>query len=59
MNDLLVIDFQTNTIKAVKGVLDAPIARRRHCAAFIGSSLMIFGGFNGEYFNDLNYITLQ
>lgn len=25
----------------------------------MGSSLLVFGGFNGEYFNDLHYITLQ
>lgn len=59
LNDLLMIDLNNNIIRNVKGALDAPIARRRHCAAFMGSSLLVFGGFNGEYFNDLHYITLQ
>lgn len=47
LNDLLVIDLQSNAIRSVKGALDAPIPRRRHCAAFMGSSLLVFGGFNG------------
>jgi hypothetical protein len=59
LNDLLAIDLQAGQIRNVKGALDAPIPRRRHCAAFMGSSLLVFGGFNGEYFNDLHYITLQ
>lgn len=37
---------------------DPPKARRRHSACFLGSSMMIFGGFNGEYFNDLHYINI-
>jgi hypothetical protein len=35
-----------------------PKARRRHSACFLGSSMLIFGGFNGEYFNDLHYINI-
>ncbi len=58
LNDLLVIDLQANTIRMVKGCQDAPSARRRHCAVFMGNSLMVFGGFNGEYFNDLYYVTI-
>ena len=59
LNDLLVIDVEANTIKSVKGLKDSPKERRRHCAAFVGSSLVVFGGFNGEYYNDLHYITIQ
>ena len=35
-----------------------PRPRRRHCASFMGSCMIIFGGFNGEYFNDLFYINV-
>ena len=35
-----------------------PKPRRRHCAGFVGSCMIIFGGFNGEYFNDLHYINV-
>lgn len=50
LNDLLVIDIKTNTIRSLKlggNPLDAPKPRRRHCAGFIGSCMAIFGGFNG------------
>ena len=60
LNDLLVMDVQAGTIKNVmKNLKSAPTPRRRHCATFVGSSLVVFGGFNGEYFNDLHYINIQ
>jgi hypothetical protein len=37
---------------------ELPKARRRHSACFLGSSMLVFGGFNGDYFNDLYYITI-
>lgn len=43
-------------MKTMKTGTEMPKARRRHCGCFIGSSLVVFGGFNGEYFNDLHYI---
>lgn len=58
LNDLLVLDIQKNTIKALKISAELPKARRRHSACFIGSCMIIFGGFNGEYYNDLNYINV-
>jgi hypothetical protein len=39
-----------NEIK-LKGPLPKP--RRRHSSVFIGSSLMMFGGFDGNFYNDL------
>ena len=61
LNDLLVIDPAANTLKGVKiggGILDQPKPRRRHSAGFVGSCMIAFGGFNGEYFNDLHYINV-
>jgi hypothetical protein len=61
LNDLLVIDPQTNSIKTQKvagNSNDQPKARRRHCAGFVGSCMIAFGGFNGEYFNDLFYVNV-
>ena len=40
----------------VGGVI--PKARRRHSAVFVGGCMVIFGGFNGEYFSDLAYINV-
>ena len=56
LNDLLVLDIEKNTLKALKTSADLPRARRRHSACFVGSCMLIFGGFNGDYYNDLYYI---
>ena len=54
------IDLQANTIKSVnKAMINAPSPRRRHSSAFVGSSLLVFGGFNGEYYNDLYFLTFN
>ena len=45
-------------MKALKTSQELPKARRRHTSCFVGSCLLIFGGFNGEYFNDLHYINV-
>lgn len=45
-------------MKAMKTNVEVPKARRRHSACFIGSNMVVFGGFNGEYFNDLYYINV-
>jgi hypothetical protein len=61
LNDVLVIDVENNSLKGLKigGLIaDHPKPRRRHCAGFVGSCMIIFGGFNGEYFNDLHYINV-
>jgi N-acetylneuraminic acid mutarotase len=58
LSDILMLDPEKNTITNVKFQGEAPKARRRHSACFLGSSMLIFGGFNGEYFNDLHYINV-
>lgn len=61
LNDLLVIDPSNNSLKGLKiggSALDQPKPRRRHSAGFVGSCMIAFGGFNGEYFNDLHYINV-
>jgi hypothetical protein len=45
-------------MKVIKTGNEVPKPRRRHCAGFIGSSMITFGGFNGEYFNDLYHINM-
>lgn len=52
------LDPEKNQINTLKIQGEPPKARRRHSACFLGSSLLIFGGFNGEYFNDLHYINI-
>lgn len=60
LNDVLVIDLPTNSLRTLKtgSAGEAPRARRRHCAGFVGSCMIVFGGFNGEYFNDLHYVNV-
>ena len=50
LNDVLVIDVSNNSLKGLKitgNTNDHPRPRRRHCAGFVGSCMVIFGGFNG------------
>ena len=35
-----------------------PKPRRRACVNFIGNCLLMFGGFNSDYFNDLHFINV-
>lgn len=58
LNDLLVFDPTKNALKTLKTSIELPKARRRHSACFVGSCMIIFGGFNGEYYNDLYYINV-
>lgn len=58
LNDVLVLDPAKEQVATLKVYGDPPKARRRHSACFLGSSMLIFGGFNGEYFNDLHYINI-
>lgn len=58
LNDILILDPAKNQIQALKVHQDLPKPRRRHSACFLGSNMVIFGGFNGEYFNDLHYINV-
>lgn len=47
LNDILVLDPSRDQITNIKIQGDSPKARRRHSACFLGSSMLIFGGFNG------------
>ena len=58
LNDILVLDPERDEVSTLKVSHEIPKARRRHSACFLGSSMLIFGGFNGEYFNDLHYINV-
>ena len=58
LQDILILDPGKESIKVMKVNGDVPRPRRRHSANFVGSSLIVFGGFNGQYFNDLNYISV-
>ena len=35
-----------------------PKARRRHSSVFISGALVMFGGFDGTFFNDINILDI-
>jgi hypothetical protein len=34
----------------------APVPRRRHSAIFVSGSIVMFGGFDGKFYDDLNIL---
>ena len=36
-----------------------PKPRRRHSAVFVSSTLVMFGGFDGEFFNDMHLLNFS
>jgi hypothetical protein len=57
MNDLLKINLFSLRVESIV-IEKKPVARRKHGGGFIGSSLVLFGGFDGNYFDDLFYVNL-
>ena len=55
----MILDPSKDQVSVYKISGESPKARRRHSACFLGNSMLIFGGFNGEYFNDLHYLTVK
>jgi N-acetylneuraminic acid mutarotase len=53
VNDLYRLDLATNQWEKLD-LPSPPNPRRRHSAVFISSSLVIFGGFDGEFHNDMH-----
>lgn len=59
LNDLLVFDPALGTIKTLKVFTDSiPHPRRRPSTCFVGCCLIMFGGFNSDYYNDLHFINV-
>jgi hypothetical protein len=58
MNELLAISLENGEVRKIE-TSQSPAARRRHGGGFIGSSLVLFGGFDGNYYDDLFYINLH
>jgi len=51
-------EFDANSMKwkQVEITAQLPKARRRHSCLFVSGSLVMFGGFDGNFFNDLNVL---
>jgi len=59
ISDLYVLDPETMKWSEVTYANRIPKPRRRHSAVFISSSLVMFGGFDGEFYNDLHALHLN
>lgn len=57
LNELVAIDIKSGNVRDIKTGKN-PQARRRHAGGFIGSCLVVFGGFDGNYKDDFFYINL-
>lgn len=57
--DLHEFDPVLNKWKEIELSEPKPKARRRHSALFISGSLVMFGGFDGNFYNDLNVLDFQ
>jgi hypothetical protein len=57
INNLYTINLENGWIREVQ-VDKEPRPRRRHGGGFIGSCLVIFSGFDGNYLEDFIYINV-
>lgn len=52
-------DTKNNCLKVLKVYnLSIPKPRRRSSLSFIGNCMIMFGGFNSDYYNDLFYVNV-
>jgi len=56
VNDLYKYNIEMNEWNQIhfQGVL--PIARRRHSSVFVSSAFVVFGGFDGSFYNDMHVV---
>ena len=57
-SELIEFDCEKNQLKILDIEGRIPQPRRRHASVLIGECLLIFGGYNGKYFNDFSYVKL-
>ena len=60
LNDIHRFNIENQKWKTVSLVESkTPKSRRRHSCVMIGRSIVMFGGFDGEFFNDLHVLPLK
>jgi N-acetylneuraminic acid mutarotase len=57
--DLHEFDPAQNKWREIEIADPKPKPRRRHSAVFISGSLIMFGGFDGTFYNDINILNLR
>jgi len=61
-NDIYSFDVKTqqwNEVILKRLTFNSPVPRRRHSAVFLGNQMIIFGGFDGSFYNDMQYATFS
>lgn len=58
LHDLCVFNPLKMKLSEINQNGNIPSVRRRHSMVLIGSSILLFGGFNGKYLNDLYHLNL-
>ena len=59
INDIHIFDTEKLEWTLVEVGHPQPKPRRRHSAIFVSKCLVMFGGFDGEFFNDLNVMDMS
>ena len=57
--DLHEFDFDLSQWKEIEFCEPKPKPRRRHSAIFISGSMIMFGGFDGNFYNDMHILNLK
>lgn len=59
ISDLHQFDIETQTWTPLEIGHPRPKPRRRHSCILVSNCLVMFGGFDGEFFNDLHVMDLE
>jgi N-acetylneuraminic acid mutarotase len=59
INDIYSFDLETQIWSQLEVGHPLPKPRRRHSCIFISNCLVMFGGFDGEFYNDLNVMDIS
>ena len=59
INDVHTFDMETLQWTQVEIGHPLPKPRRRHSTIFVSKCLVMFGGFDGEFYNDLNVMDMS
>ena len=57
-SELIEYNCETKELTSLKIKGRIPQPRRRHASVVMGDCLLVFGGYNGKYFNDFSYVKL-
>ena len=57
-SELIEYDCLTGELMMLNTLGKIPVPRRRHASVLVGNCMLVFGGYNGRYFNDFAFLRL-